>query len=350
MLLTTVSDFTQGLITGKKTSSNGWISFNAVCCHHRGERPDSKRRGGLHPNPDGSINYHCFNCSYKASYQPGRHLNYSFRKLLYWLGASDNDVKRLNIEALRLKQLLGENETSAPTPEHKEIEFTPKGLPVGSKSLDELASNELGKKQSSQLLTAIEYLGVERGINIGSQDSSTYRFYLSTDRTLNMDRRVIVPCYWHSKLVGYTARALPAYGDIRPKYINQYDSNYVFNVDRQHRDNKFVIVSEGPFEAMSIDGVALMGKEITEQKADIIESLGKEIIVVPQAEKSSATLVDNAIEFGWNVSFPVWLETCKDMDEAVKKYGKLFVLKTILDAVEHTKVKIELRKRQYVSR
>jgi len=46
------------------------------------------------------------------------------------------------------------------------------------------------------------------------------------------------------------------------------------------------------------------------------------------------------------VSYPVWQETCKDLNEAVVKYGKLFVLKSILTARETSRLKIELKKKK----
>jgi DNA primase len=165
---------------------------------------------------------------------------------------------------------------------------------------------------------------------------------------------VIIPCYWKKQLIGYTARAILP--DVKPKFHSSYESNYVFNTDKQHKDNKFVIVCEGPFDAMSIDGVAVLGAEVSEQQADIIDSLGKEVIVVPDFDMedykgkqrwAGIGLVKAALEYGWSVSFPVWNETCKDINEAVVKYGKLFVIKSIIDSVESSKLKIELKKKKY---
>jgi len=97
---------------------------------------------------------------------------------------------------------------------------------------------------------------------------------------------------------------------------------------------------------MSIDGVAVMHNECNETQADIIESLGKEVIVVADRDRAGAKMINNAIEYGWTVSYPVWLETCKDINEAVVKYGRLFVLKTILDSKQSSKLKIELMKKK----
>jgi len=103
----------------RKTGQNGWISFNAPCCVYNGESADTRGRGGLKTDA-GRVSYHCFNCQFKASYQPGRHLTYKFRKFLSWLGADDNTVRRLVIDAVRLKDLVAPE--AIPEPE-QEIKF-----------------------------------------------------------------------------------------------------------------------------------------------------------------------------------------------------------------------------------
>ena len=89
----------------RKTSSSGWISFNAPCCTHNSENQDRRQRGGLKLSNEG-WSYHCFNCSFKASYVQGRPLTYKFRKLLSWIGADENIVRQLVIEAIRIKEQL----------------------------------------------------------------------------------------------------------------------------------------------------------------------------------------------------------------------------------------------------
>ena len=116
----------------------------------------------------------------------------------------------------------------------------------------------------------------------------------------------------------------------------------MFNTDRQLPNAKFVIVCEGPMDAMAVDGVAVLSNECSEQQADIIDSLGREVIVVPDCDRAGIKLIDAAIEYGWHVSFPIWQETCKDVSEAVDKYGKLFTIKSILAGRETSKLKIKL--------
>ncbi len=312
----------------RKRSPSGWISFNAPCCVHNGESMDSRGRGGMMPNPNGGVSYHCFNCNFKASYTPGYHLNYKFRKLLSWLGADENTIRRLVIEAVRIKDFV-KPESLEKEPK-QEVTFKVRQLPEDAQDVLE-----------SKDVPALEYL-LDRQI-----DPEVYKIYTSQTVDHNLNRRLIIPCTWKNEVIGYTARTWDP--SVKPKYYSHYEPNFVFNTDRQQANWKFVVVCEGPFDAMSVDGVAILGNECSEVQADIIDSLGREVIVVPDSDAPGVKLVEQAIEYGWSVSFPIWLETCKDINEAVCRYGKLFVLKSILASQETSKLKIELRKRKIYS-
>lgn len=335
-MLTSILDTVMQFLPARRTqSASGWISFNAPCCVHNGENADTRRRGGLISNSGNSVSYHCFNCNFKANHTPGYHLNYKFRKLLSWLGVDENTIRRLVIEAIRVRDTVAPGILQQQPKE--EISFKTRQLP-------EDAVNLIKSKD----LRAMEYL-LERQI-----DPANYDFYTSLLLDHNLNRRLIIPCVWKNQMVGYTSRTWDS--AVKPKYYSQYEPNFVFNVNRQQSDWKFVIVSEGPFDAMSVDGVAVLSNECSEVQADIIDSLGREVIVVPDFDQqvnkqgrsvwAGEQLINQAIEYGWTVSFPIWSETCKDINEAVVRYGKLFVIKSILDARETSRLKIQLKKRK----
>jgi len=340
-MLNIVSDFIKGILPAKKkTTPSGWTSFNAPCCVHNGESADTRGRGGLTANPDGSVSFHCFNCNFKASYQPGRHLTFKFRKLLKWLGADDTDIKRLVIEAIRVRELVNPEEVKAEAEEEK-IDFKARDLPESAVSFRAMMTHHLlddFKNVPGLLNSAVNYT------NLRKMDYDRYDFLWTDSTEHSLHQRVIIPFIWQGRTIGYTARAVT--DGVKPKYYSSYEPNFVFNTNNQLPDSKFVIVCEGPFDAMSIDGVAVLNNECNETQADIIESLGREVIVVADKDRAGARMINNAIEYGWSVSFPVWLETCKDVNEAVVKYGKLFVLKTILDSKQTSKLKIELMKKK----
>ena len=339
-MLNSIRDAVTQILPGKRktNSTSGWISFNAPCCQHNGESADTRSRGGLVMNPDGGVSYHCFNCNFKASYVPGRHLTYKFRKLLSWLGADDGTVKRLVIDAIRIQDLVAP-EQLVESVEQEEIKFKARPLPPDASTLANLAIMYHLKDgdMPRDFIDSVVYVA-SRHI-----DTQKYQFYWTPDTAHNMNKRVIVPFTWQNQIIGYTARTFAE--DVKPKYYNSHEGNYVFNTDRQLKNAKFVIVVEGPFDAMAVDGVAILGNECSETQADIIDSLGREVIVVPDADRAGAKLVDRAIEYGWSVSFPAWQSECKDVAEAVEKYGKLFVIKSILAAKQSNRLKIELNKK-----
>ena len=79
----------------RKKTPSGWLAFNAPCCSHQGTTADSRQRGGLIANGDGGISYHCFNCGYTASWQPGRNLSYRLRKLMRWMNTPDDVITKM---------------------------------------------------------------------------------------------------------------------------------------------------------------------------------------------------------------------------------------------------------------
>ena len=336
-MLKSIQDAVLQILPAKrKTSASGWISFNAVCCDHNGESRDTRTRGGVTTNPDGGISYHCFNCNFKTGYQPGRHLSYKFRKLLNWLGADEGTVKRLVIDAIRIKDLVAPGQI-VEAEEDEPVNF--KARPLPKEAQDFHALNTFYTLNEDQDVPqgyhdSVLYIA-NRKINL-----QRYPFYWTPETQYNLHRRVIVPFTWRNEIIGYTARAFD--DTVKPKYHNSHEPNYVFNVDRQLHTSKFVIVCEGPFDAMSIDGVAILGNHCHEQQADIIDSLAREVIVVPDTDKAGRNLVKQAIEYGWSVSFPEWMGKHKDINSAVIEYGKLFVLKSILSAKQSNRLKIEL--------
>jgi len=304
-----------------KKSSSGWQSFNAPCCVHNGETQDKRGRGGIILNGE-AISYNCFNCGYKTGWQPGRPLSRKLRQLMDWLGTPESDIKRLVLTAIQLKETAIEQNL---IPEEIEFTFEKKDFPEQSSPL--ASDNKL----------ILEYLH-KRGL-----DENDYPYYWTPITETKFDRRVIIPFFWQDEIVGYTAR-LAVRGN--PKYFTSTPAGYVFNMDRQTEDRKFVIVTEGPFDAIAIDGVAILGSDIGDAQVDLIESLNRQVIMVPDNDSAGNKLITQAMKYNWDVSFPTWYDTCEDINEAVLNYGKMFTLKNILDNVQSTRLKIQLHQKR----
>lgn len=306
----------------RKNTPSGWTKFNAVCCPHNGNTPDTRQRGGMIKNADG-VSYHCFNCGFKASYQNGRHLTRKMRQLLSWLGAPDDTISKLSLEALKIEE------------DEKIMEaislpkFDDKPLPKDSVRLSEQSLCE-------ENASAFEYI-YSRGFTI-----DTYPFYWSPE----LNDRIVIPFYYEGRTVGYTARKLT---DGKPKYLSEQTPGYVFNLDRQSLDRKFVIVTEGPMDALSVDGVAVLGADIMDKQAMLINRLDRQVVVVPDRDLDGERTVKRAMELGWSVSMPQWPEGVKDVNDACLHFGKLAVLAAIVNNIESNELKIQLRMRKWFS-
>ena len=187
-----------------------------------------------------------------------------------------------------------------------------------------------------KLVPVLEYLA---GRNLYLED---YKFYWTPK--IGFSNRLIIPFYKDNVVVGYTARSI---GDAKPKYISEQQPGYVFNLDRQHDDRAFTIVCEGPFDAISIDGCALLGAEIKDSQNWLLKQLGKELVLVPDRDHEGPRTVEQAIDYGWSVSMPDWPEGVKDVNDAVVKIGRLATLWLIVSAKESNPLKIRLKAKQW---
>lgn len=310
----------------RKATPSGWISFNAVCCHHNGNTADQRQRGGIMVTE--GVSYHCFNCGYKASWQPGRPLTAKFRKLLQWFNVPDDVITKCSFEALRLKDEQGDTYQLdlAPT-------FFDKALPLGARSIVDWV-----KEPTPETLGPVVQYLYDRGFTIDD-----YNWYWTDEQ--GFDDRLIIPFYYQGRVVGYTARICKERKTV--KYISEQQPGYVFNLDRQTFDRKFVIVCEGPLDAICVDGIAVMSNEISPQQHNLISKLQREIIVVADKDQAGVKLINQAINWGWSVSFPDWEDNVKDINDSVLRYGKIYTLWSILKNRESNALKIKLRTKSW---
>lgn len=297
----------------RKNTSSGWISFNAPCCVHNGESADRRQRGGI-KSTDQGWSYHCFNCGFTASFVLGRNLSFKARKLLGWLNVDRNEIERINLESLKHKNIAGIlNERQQVFQQLQDIDFEDRDLPADTQPLND---------------KALQYLN-DRCIPVD------YPFLYKT-----MPRPgVMIPFTHHGQVVGHTTRFLD---DRTPKYIQDIQHGYVFGTDLQKDNWQHAIVVEGVFDALSIGALAVLHAEINDAQVRLIRSLDREITVVPDQDEAGMKLVDRALELGWAVSMPNWSADVKDVNDAVKKYGRVATMLSIFEARNTSRIKIEI--------
>jgi hypothetical protein len=321
-----VSDtITAHLPSKRKTTPSGWTSFNAPCCQHNGNSADTRGRGGLISEGD-TVSYHCFNCGYKASWQPGRPVSQKLRKLLQWLNCSDDDITRLTFDVMRLNEGVEVAERKIELPTFETVPLPPDAVKIAD-------ITEFNKFS----IAVVEYMA-QRGLNLDDTD-----YYWSP--SLAYRDRLIIPFYYENRVVGWTARTVTL--DKKPKYLTETQPGFVYGLDDQGYNKVFAIVCEGQVDAIHVEGCALGGSEINDAQAMLINKLNKDIVVVPDRDKAGSKLVEQAIERGWGVSLPEWNQEVNDIGDAVDKYGRLYTLYSIASAAETSPLKIRLRAKKW---
>jgi hypothetical protein len=326
----------------RRKSPRNWLIFDAPCCHHRGHNKDTRSRGNLLFSPDGSIVYNCYNCGFKVLYKPGTGLTKKFEDLMHWFGIDQSKIQAIKLNLLQDKVDGVEGEITFSdllfTNEFPEVE-----LPLGATRIENL----IGEIEDTNFLSVIDYLNSR-----GSVVANNWDYYWTPNEKTKyaMNKRFIIPFLHHNKIVGWTAR----YAGATPPGITRYynssiPENYLFNSDQitSRYDRKYVILVEGPLDAIAVDGVGALGSTVTTKQVAWLNSSGKEIIVVPDRELKNQDLIDTALTQNWSVSFPEWEDGIKDCAKATSRYGRLYTLKSIIESKTTNSLKINIKRKMF---
>lgn len=323
--------------------SGGWSMFNAPCCHHRGETPDTRGRMGLRINSDNSLAFNCFNCNFKTVISPYKPLSNTNKQFLKWLGLSKENINEIVLEILKIK----DTHIEIPITIHKNLISTLNekcNLPYNTKYLKDIL---LDDNPDSDAVEVAEYI-VNRNIKL----FDIIPFMWSNEDTHKMKHRFIIPFVQNNEIVGYTARIIDKYFSKKiGKYHHHMPKNFIFNVDiltETHR--KYVFITEGVIDAMIINGISTMTKSVTDAQESILNSYKNiEKIIIPDRDETGYSLIEYAKKNGWSVSFPdIFInDEDKDIDNLFINHNRIFIIERILANIERNPIKIDLKWKQW---
>lgn len=297
-------------------SPSGWITINCPMCS------DKRKRGGVITSGT-KISYNCFNCGYKTGWNMVPHLGKKYKDLILKLGATQTSMHQIQIELLKHSEDLQEQDDTDYV--YSLAKFPIEQLPDNAFSVDELDSDHPVKQYAEQ-----------RGL-LGLYP------LLYFDEPL-YKQRLVVPFLYNNDLVGWSGRHINPPNKQTPKYLHKLHPGYVFNIDRfADTDRSIVIVVEGIFDAIAIDGISILGNHVTAEQAHLIERLGKRVILCPDRDDAGKELIDEALALGWEVSFPPWKHTIKDAADAVLQYGRMATVASIIKHATNNELKIKVK-------
>jgi len=316
-VISSVHDLLLGHLPLKTTKTpSGWMTLDCPICS------DKRKRGGIITNGS-KISYNCFNCGFKTGWAMSPYLGKKYKDLAEALGATQQQVHAVQVELLKHGDEF--DTTDVDNFVYNIKQFKELDLPEDW----ELIENLVDTNELKQYAKDRDLLGL---------------YPLMHFKDLANKKRLIVPFFYDDKLVGWTGRHIDPPNKQTPKYLHNMQSGYVFNIDKFiNSDRKLVVVTEGVFDAILIDGISVMGNSVTAEQAHLIDKLDLRVIVCPDRDKAGIELIDQALELGWEVSFPNWASDIKDAADAVHRYGRLATLQSIIDNATDNKIKAQVK-------
>ncbi len=313
-------------------NNKGWFSVLCKVCNDHGRK--GPRAAFKFENE--TVGYNCFNCGHTAIYDPNnsitpkattqeeKAISDDMVKVLYSFGIPENEWQQLILNNLRDVHTNGKKKKRE-NPVSSSIE--PKEIPLPSHFY------KLGSSDSEDKWTVIarDYLEYQRGI-----DADSYPFYLSTGGSTKYEKkwlgRLMIPIYKDGKLIFYLGRALT--GKVAgAKYLNAPvdRENTLYGYDHIQDNTELPLyVVEGWFDAQAVDGVAVFGNRLSSGQISWLNRTRRPKVIIPDRLGDGHLLAEHALDLGWQVSFPE-IGNCKDVSESVQRFGKLYVMKSIVD-------------------
>lgn len=297
---TKIEDLIRKSVILSGPDSRGFYSLKCLACS------DYKVRAGFKFD-NGQIGFNCWNCGRTGRYEElsGR-MSSKFKDILVSHGVSADEIDTAvnssffsdssKSQNISLKSLC---DVSIDTPV---IKLPYKCFRLGSPGFEDYQTK------------LIDYL-IKRKV-----DLLKYPFFFSLEpRFLN---RVIIPFYKSGKIIYWQARSID--DTEKKRYDNAPVSKdaVIFNYDKIHIPTKMpLIVSEGVFDAMMLDGIAILGSKLSTAKEKILKSCKRELLFVIDKDKVGKNLGLKALENGWKITFLP--DGINDVNDGVRKIGAL---------------------------
>lgn len=315
---TTLRSIIERYVKLQPQNSRGWHP----CVHQGCDHGKKGARAAFIFNENGSVGFNCFNCAVDCSFDPtaGYSVSDDFIKVWRDFRIPEDHLNEFIFQALESGGIKKQKPISRTT----DIEPKILTMPPTFYRLSEAPSTDLWAE------IARIHLQEERGI-----DYHDYSFYLS-EKTNDKQyskwfKRLIIPMYKQDDLIFYQGRRLT------DSLIKKYESpstessKILGGFDELFKQtDQPLIVAEGWFDGFVVNGVSIIGNTFSKEQIEWLNLSKRNKIYVPDKTGKGYIAAKMALQQGWKVSIPDTSD-CKDISEAVKKYGKLYTLKSIMD-------------------
>jgi hypothetical protein len=302
-------------------NSKGW---SKVFCEVCGDGTHAKGPRGGWLFSDELCFYHCFNCGIEGNFDPNRDQPFSKRMVEIFDAFG---VPSKEYFAIAYAKQLSDNKTAKPI--KRKVEIPVLNVP------DYFYNLKDGNKDNLIVQKAYDELKFR---NI---DPDSYTFYLSSGKTKlgpkdeaiakALMNRLIIPFFnTKGEMIYYQGRSLDE--NPKKKYMNADvpRTNVIYGMDKLNvNTGSPLFFTEGFFDAFHVKGVSIQENSLTAGQIELLKKSPRKKVFVPDKKSDSSKVVDQCIKLGWHVSVPDLGSTCKDIDDSIRKYGKLHTLQEI---------------------
>jgi hypothetical protein len=317
----TLQDIIRQKIHLGPVNSRGFHDVHCQVCH------DKIPRGAFRFDAS-SVGYTCFHCGAAARYEEGTgRLSKNFRGILYAFG-----ITREDLMALPSSILAAPKEESAITLDSLQTS----SFATPSISLPEKCFS-FGVNHHEELqVPLLEYLE-KRCIDPLACDA---RFSLDT----RYRRRVIIPFYRGADIIYWQARAID--DEVVPRYLNAPVARdaIIYGYSALNApDPTPLFVTEGVFDAITLNGICILGSSLNEVKIQLLKSSSRRIIFIIDSNTAGENLAHKALAHGWEVTMVH--PGAVDANRSVQLYGLPFTVYSLLKNTTRNRIEFDLQMR-----
>ena len=295
----------------KAPNHSGWYGVKCQVCSDHSYRAAFRSGQGV-------TSYHCFNCKAAFVYEEeSGKLSKNARKVLGSFGISKDNLQQLKspfLEKAREKDVVDLSSLK-----ELRLDTPPVALPKHSFPIGYCEDEELQ-------LPLAEYL-LSRKV-----DPVAINAHFSFDPKLS--DYVIIPYFRNGKIIYWQARSTKAdkkrwLNSVNPRDSVIYGFDVVYNYD-----DAPLFVTEGLFDAISLNGVCILGSSLNDAKIELLKRSKRRIIFVIDRDKSGEELGKQVIENGWELSFVD--KRANDANDSVIKFGTPYTIYMLLKNATRT--------------
>jgi hypothetical protein len=147
---------------------------------------------------------------------------------------------------------------------------------------------------------------------------------------------LIIPYFKNGKVIYWQARAFDE--RVKKRYINAPVpvEPVLFGYDELERySNTPLFIMEGVMDAISINGVAMVGSKLYKARIEAFKKSRRRLIFVidkKDKENNGYKLGIDAVKHGWEITAVDGL--AKDVNHSVVRYGKLFTIQSLIQNIK----------------